>query len=96
MQFPEYTKECYEDPKWGINADLAYDCGKPHGEIWKYAWAEMKNKWPIAYKVAKNYTIDTKVLNEMSGQVDLKGKTMEDVAAAWIDANEATWKAWAQ
>jgi glycine betaine/proline transport system substrate-binding protein len=32
----------------------------------------------------------------MSGQVDLEGKTMEDVAAAWIDANEATWKAWAQ
>jgi len=35
IQFPEYTPECYTDPKWGINPDLAYDCGKPHGEIWK-------------------------------------------------------------
>ena len=55
----------------------------------------MKDKWPVAYKVAKNYTIDTDELNKMSGEVDLDGKTIEDVAAAWIAANEATWKAWA-
>ena len=56
----------------------------------------MKDKWPVAYKVAKNYKIDTDVLNAMSGQIDLDGKTPEDVAAAWIAENEATWKAWAQ
>ncbi len=39
VQFPEYTPECYTDPKWGINPDKKYDCGKPHGEIWKYSWA---------------------------------------------------------
>ena len=58
VQFPEYTPECYTDPKWGSNPDMAYDCGKPHGEIWKYAWSGMKDKWPVAYKVAKNYQID--------------------------------------
>ena len=68
----------------------------PHGEIWKYSWAGMKDKWPVAYKVAKTYQIDTKELNTMSGQVDLEGKTIEDVAADWIAANEAKWKAWAQ
>jgi glycine betaine/proline transport system substrate-binding protein len=31
----------------------------------------------------------------MSGEVDLDGKSIEDVAAAWVDANEAKWKAWA-
>ena len=66
------------------------------GEIWKYSWAGMKDKWPVAYKVAKNYTIDADELNTMSGQVDLDGKSIEDVAAAWIAANEAKWKAWAQ
>ena len=49
----------------------------------------MKDKWPVAYKVAKAYTIDTDELNKMSGEVDLEGKTIEDVAAAWIAANEA-------
>jgi glycine betaine/proline transport system substrate-binding protein len=32
----------------------------------------------------------------MSGEVDLDGKSIDDVAKAWIDANEAKWKAWAQ
>ena len=96
VQFPEYTPECYNDPKWGTNPDAKYDCGKPHGEIWKYSWSGMKDKWPVAYKVAKAFTIDTDELNKMSGEIDLDGKTPEDVAAAWIAANEAKWKAWAE
>jgi glycine betaine/proline transport system substrate-binding protein len=96
IQFPEYTPECYGDPKWGINPDKAHDCGKPHGEIWKFSWGGMKDKWPVAYKVAKAYQIDTNELNSMSGQIDLDGKTIEEVAAAWVAANEAKWKAWAQ
>ena len=96
VQFPEYTPECYTDPKWGTNPDAKYDCGKPHGEIWKYSWSGMKDKWPVAYKVAKAYTVDTDELNKMSGEIDLGGKTPEEVAAAWIAAHEADWKAWAQ
>ena len=96
VQFPEYTPECYNDPKWGVNPDLAHDCGKPHGEIWKYAWAGMKEKWPVAYKVAKAYVIDVNDLNKLSGEVDLDGKSIDDVATAWVDAHESAWKAWAQ
>ena len=51
VQFPENEPACYTDPKWGVNPDAKYDCGKPHGEIWKYAWAGMKDKCPVAYKV---------------------------------------------
>src|SRR6476646_3248396 len=91
VQFPEYEPACYNDPKWGVNPDAKYDCGKPHGEIWKYAWNGMKDKWPVAYKVAKNYTIDTDELNKMSGEIDLGGKTLEDVAATWITAHEVDW-----
>ena len=87
VQFPEYTPACYNDKK--------YDCGKPHGEIWKYSWKGMKDKWPVAYNVAKNYVIDTAELNKMSGEVDLNGKKIEEVADAWVAANEAKWKAWA-
>jgi len=96
VEFPEHTPECYTDPKWGSNQEKAYDCGKPFGEIWKFAWKGMKDKWPVAYKVAKAYEIDAADLNELSGEVDLQGKTIEDVAASWITANEAKWRAWAQ
>ena len=96
VQFPEHEPACYEDPAWGINKDAKYDCGKPHGDIWKFSWGGMKDKWPVAYKVAKAFQIDGNELNGLSGQVDLDGKTIEDVAAAWVTANEAKWRAWAQ
>ena len=96
VEFPEHSPECYTDPKVGVNPAKAYDCGKPHGDIWKYAWAGMKDKWPVAYKVAKNYQIDAAELNALSGQVDLEGKSIDEVAAAWVEANESKWRAWAQ
>ena len=49
VQFPEYSAECYNDPSVGVNPDMAYDCGKPRGPIWKVAWAGVKDKWPGAY-----------------------------------------------
>ena len=96
VEFPEYTAECYTDPAWGSNPDAQYDCGKPFGEIYKYAWAGMKDKWPVAYKVAKNYSLTSDELNAMSGKVDLDGMAPEEVAAEWIAANEAKWKGWAE
>ena len=96
IEFPNHEPACYEDAAWGPNKDAKYDCGKPNGDIWKFSWGGMKDKWPVAYKVAKAFQIDTKVLNGMSGQIDLDGKTIEDVAAAWVSENEATWRAWAQ
>ena len=38
VQFPEFTPECYAD-EGGGGGGKKYNCGKPHGEIWKYAWA---------------------------------------------------------
>ena len=56
----------------------------------------MKDKWPVAYKVAKSYQVSSDELNAMSGEVDLDGKSIEDVAAAWVSANEDKWKKWAE
>jgi glycine betaine/proline transport system substrate-binding protein len=96
VEFPEYSAECYTDPKVGINPDMAYDCGKPHGEIWKYSWGGMKDKWPGAYKIAKAYTIPVEDLNALSGQVDLENKTMDEVADAWIAKNQSTIDGWSK
>ncbi len=96
VEFPKHTKECYEDAAWGANKEAKYDCGKPSGEIWKYSWKGMAAKWPVAHKVAKAYTMDVNELNKMSGQVDLESKSMDEVAAAWVTANEAKWREWAK
>jgi glycine betaine/proline transport system substrate-binding protein len=78
-----------------MNPDMAFDCGKPHGEIWKYAWAGMKDKWPVAYQIAKNYQLDAAEMNALISQVDLDGKSLEEVATAWVAANQDKIKKWA-
>jgi glycine betaine/proline transport system substrate-binding protein len=96
VEFPKFEAACYTDASWGSNPDLAYDCGKPFGEIWKYAWAGMKDKWPVAHKIAKNYQFTSDEMNALVGQVDLDGKSLDEVADAWIAANQDKIKSWAQ
>jgi glycine betaine/proline transport system substrate-binding protein len=94
VQFPEYSPECYNDPSVGINPDLAYDCGKPSGPIWKVAWSGVKDKWPGAYSAIKNFRLENDEMGEMITAVDLEGKDLNAVVADWLAANESRWKAW--
>lgn len=94
VEFPPYSAECYDDPSVGVNPDKAYDCGKPRGPIWKAAWAGMEEKWPGAYAAVQAYTLNNDEMSTMVGEVDLDGKSVEDVVDAWMDANEDRWKAW--
>ncbi|MEC9264567.1 MAG: ABC transporter substrate-binding protein [Pseudomonadota bacterium] len=94
IEFPEYTAECYSDPSWGSNEDMAYDCGKPRGPIWKVAWAGVKDKWPGAHAAIKNFTISNDEMAGMIAQIDLEGRDLDAVVADWVKANEATWKGW--
>jgi glycine betaine/proline transport system substrate-binding protein len=94
VEFPEYTAECYDDPSWGLNPDMAYDCGKPFGDIWKVAWAGLDDKWPGAAEAIKAFTISNDDMGAMITKVDLEGTTVQDVVAEWMAANEGTWKGW--
>jgi glycine betaine/proline transport system substrate-binding protein len=94
VQFPEYTPECYSDPKWGSNPDMAYDCGKPFGWIKKVGWKGGEKKWPHAYKAIRNFNINNKEMGTMISAIDLDGKKLDDVVADWMKNNETRWKAW--
>ena len=94
VEFPKYTDACYEDPSWGMNKDMAYDCGKPSGWIKKVGWKEGEKKWPCAYEAVRNFKIDNPTMGDMIGKVDLDGREVDDVVAEWMAANEATWKGW--
>jgi len=96
VEFPTHDPACYTDPAWGDNKDMAYDCGKPFGEIWKYAWAGMKDKWPTAHRIAKNFQFEAAEMNALISQVDLEGKSLDEVASAWVAANQDKIKGWAQ
>jgi glycine betaine/proline transport system substrate-binding protein len=76
VNFPRYTDECYNDPKWGLNPDMAYDCGKPRGWIKKVGWKAGGNKWPCAYHAVRNFKVSNQEIGEMIGEVDLEGDRM--------------------
>ncbi len=94
VEFPPYEPACYEDPAWGVNPDMKYDCGKPRGPIWKVAWAGLKDKWPGAYKAIKAFRVTNEEMGDMIAKVDLEGSTVEAVVADWMAKNEDRWKAW--
>lgn len=94
VEFPSYSPECYSDPSVGVNPDAAYDCGKPRGPIWKVSWAGLADKWPGAAKAIENFKLTNADYGAMVAEVDLNGKTVEDTVAAWMAANEGTWKGW--
>lgn len=96
VEFPEYADECYADPSWGENPDLAYDCGKPYGWIKKVGWAGAEAKWPQAIKAVRGFTIDNNTIGRLIDQVDNQGRNVDEVAEEWIDANEAVWKPWTE
>ena len=94
VEFAEYTDECYEDPSWGMNKDMAYDCGKPFGWIKKVGWKAGEDKWPCAYATVRSFRINNDSIGAMIGEVDLDGKSVDDVVEAWITANKSTWQKW--
>ena len=95
VEFPAYEDACYEDPAWGVNPDALYDCGKPQGWIKKMAWAGGKAIWPCAYDIVRNFTMEGQEVGTLVYQVDVEGRTVEDVAMEWATANEAKWRGWA-
>ncbi len=96
IKFPKYAADCYNDPSWGSNPDMAYDCGKPSGPIWKVAWSGVKDKWPGAYKAIKNFHLTNDEMSQMIIDVDLEGRKVDDVVQDWITANEGVWKLWVE
>lgn len=94
VQWPDYDDACYQDPAWGPNKDLAYDCGRPNGFMWKTAWAGGEEIWPKAYDVYRKLQLDSKTMGEMVYKSDVDGMDTQAVAEAWIAENEAAWKPW--
>lgn len=94
VEFPPYSAECYSDPSVGVNPEMAYDCGKPRGPIWKAAWAGVQEKWPGAYDIIANYTVNNDEMSAMVAKADLEGVDIDDVVAGWMTDNKDRWSGW--
>lgn len=92
VELPEGTTECYEDASWGTNPNAVADCDFIPTRIFKAAWSGFEEKWPAAYEILENYTLTTEQQQPMMGAVDVDGKSVEAVTAAFLDANPDVWK----
>ena len=92
VEVPDGEAACFEDASWGPNPDAVNDCGFAPTRIFKATWSGMGEKWPAAAEILSNYTMNVADQQPLMGEIDVDGASVEDAVAAWMDANEATWK----
>ncbi|WP_419790113.1 ABC transporter substrate-binding protein [Shimia thalassica] len=92
VDLPAGEDACFSDPAWGPNPNAINDCDFAASRIFKAGWPGMKDKWPAAHEILVNYTLAVEDQQPMMGAVDVDGKGVEEVVAAWMATNEGKWK----
>jgi glycine betaine/proline transport system substrate-binding protein len=92
IEWPKDPKACEE--KGGVTPGKLEVCGFVQAGVLKVTWKGFKDKWPAAYKVVEQFNFTNDEQNPLIGEVDNKGRKLEEVAAEWVNANEAKWKPW--
>ncbi len=92
VDLPAGEAACFEDASWGPNPNAVNDCDFSPTRIFKGAWAGMEEKWPAAFEILSNYTLDVSVQQPLMGAIDVDGGSVEEVVAAWMSENEGVWK----
>jgi len=92
VALPEGTPECYEDPAYGPNPNVTGDCDFLPTRVFKAAWPGVKEQWPAAYQIMKNFQLSIDQQQTLMGKVDVDGRPAEEVTLEWFKTNEATWK----
>jgi len=94
IDLPAPHADCDTDPKHGFSPDKTGDCGFAQASIGKIVWKGFQEKWPGAYKLVEQMTIDNESQNLMMLEIDNKKRKIDEVVAEWIEQNESTWKPW--
>jgi glycine betaine/proline transport system substrate-binding protein len=89
VKLPDYSDECYAKAAEGGVA-----CDYPADNLFKVFWAGLKDAAPDAYSLLQKMNYSTADQISMIAAVELDGKSVDDAARAWIDANETTWSVW--
>ena len=84
IELPPYSEECYA-------TDFACDAADDVLQIG--AWVGFKDEFPEPYQFFQNFTFTNDDLAGMLTEIE-SGTPLEEAAQKWMDANEATWRAW--
>ena len=89
VALPPYTDECYASADAG-----KVDCDYPQDDLFKIFWSGLAEAAPDAHALLSNMNYTTEDQISMIAAIELDGKSAEEAARAWLDANENVWSAW--
>ncbi len=92
VDLPKGEAACFEDPAWGPNPNAVNDCDFAPTRVFKAGWSGMAAKWPAAHEILSNYQLSVEAQQPMMGAVDVDGKPVDEVVAAWMADNMDAWK----
>ncbi len=91
VELPAYSEACGASAAAG---DGGVDCDYPEDVIIKAMSAKLEEKDPAVAAFLKNFTLTTEDQLEMLPAFEIDGEEPAKVAADWVAAHEADWKAW--
>jgi glycine betaine/proline transport system substrate-binding protein len=94
VELPAFDPACVSDPAWGFNPEKTNDCYEAAPLIVKVASTGFAETWPAAAKVIEQITFTNEEQAPLIKMVDVDGRTLEEVAKEWVDANTAVWQPW--
>lgn len=89
VELPPYSDECYAKAESG-----GIDCDYPEDVLFKIFWSGLAEAAPDVHTFLSkmNYDTDTQIL--LVAAVEVDGKSIDEAAREWVDANEAVWSTW--
>lgn len=95
IEFPVFEKACEQDPNWGINKKMLYDCGNPRVTlIKKAAWPGVKHKWPCVYQLMKKIDFTNEMIAQASALLSVDRKTEQEAKNIWLSKYGELSKGW--
>ncbi|QGP59303.1 ABC transporter substrate-binding protein [Piscirickettsia salmonis] len=95
IEFPHYSAECENNPKWGLNSKFPWDCGNPKdGWLKKIARSQFQKEQPCAFELLKNINFTNTMIANIAAAVDADKMSYDEAAQDWLNQNKALWHSW--
>ena len=89
VALPAYSDDCYDLADAG-----GVDCDYPADDLFKIVNRDLATDAPAADALLRNMNYAAADQISMLAAVELDDLSIEEAAAAWIEANASTWQAW--
>ena len=95
VEFPPHSAACESDPVWGVNPELAWDCGNPtDGWLKKAVSRRLRDHHACAYQVIVRLNFDNQQIASAAALVEIDGLDPAAAARRWLDEHSDSVDTW--